>query len=285
MRIDDLLHIGLHEVALTGKHMVDLLCEGTGIEQAEVNLKFLEGLATNGDPANYFIRFVGAAHVAKSAPYVEPMEEAFVAPGNLHVYRNPPEQRAPIVPKLGHNIGQREEDSAPTTPQAIYAYPLTQKMFYEIFVTKNQDFATDEKFLLLFSGHGKFLLLDSSYTKIDFANDIAVLEKKYSKIGKYIAKAKKAWPNLPAAWIWNVTRQLSQNVTGSHIVQWMRILWKDLGYGYAYDPGNSIIHPMQPHQAAFFSPNSYKLVQAMENPLVQKSLHQKRKVKFDNLKP
>lgn len=109
-------------------------------------------------------------------------------------------------------------------------------------------------------------------------NDLVELTfflNEYAKASNFFEQAMlEARIKTPAGKLWNITRLLADrehlktNSSASPIVRWASIL-RELGYDWAYDYGEKIIHSNEPQQAAFFRGDIFDVAWQGPNPKLQ----------------
>lgn len=166
------------------------------------------------------------------------------------------------------------------TPNGIYTYPL-KEIWSEFNHTEKQinvPFAGDASYIYVIEAEGKGLNLQK-YFEENLIKDLKILEQIYKP---YIQKDNIFTWNIiinnyklesrvkdSSGYIWNITRNLSQEGTGiykgKNANKWNFILNKDLGYNYVVDKGDGIIHPNEPIQAVFFNTKSFTVKDIIVN--------------------
>lgn len=169
----------------------------------------------------------------------------------------------------GHKIGINPR-SEYSTPNGIYCYPISHIL--TIFKDRLEEFATDRPFAYVIQASGN-LLISSEYTEDNLASDKVKLSGLISEEDMERAESN-ALVDTPAGKLWGITRQISlvqgKNNTNPHrsnphANKWNKI-FRDLGYSGFYDvDGEKIIHQNEPVQCVFFTRNSFKILETINN--------------------
>lgn len=142
------------------------------------------------------------------------------------------------------------------------------------------EFARDRKFVHVFTFKegAKIVELDrnansANYTEEDMERDVDILEKIYVREEERTTRirlspirslfrtaSQQAYHQTPFGKIWNLTRMISKD-----LVDWNRILRKDLGIDIIIDRGSGLIHTHEPAQVVFLNPAMIKQVDKVKN--------------------
>lgn len=189
------------------------------------------------------------------------------------------------IPKLGIN-----PKNTWGTPTGIYGYPLDMKKTIS-------DFATNRPYALVFKPKNPERMLtffeydsNESFYQSDVEKLKDYFQQKRGLIYDFSEFEKDARENAkfatPSAWLWNLTRLLSEYVERQtkarrpdtnikSTFQWSQILYNILGYEGAYDnEGIGLIHENEPFQAVFFRSDAVELLELI-NKTEKEDIHAK----------
>ena len=187
------------------------------------------------------------------------------------------------IPKVGVNPNTKWN-----TPLGVYAYPVWFIVEEWDNLKKHGIFALDRKYanILKHTRNGKYIYdIGYDYTKPQFTKDLKTLNehllKEYDfitpeKLEEAMATVKKGegvYTDSPGSVMWSYIHELSIEVaetlkkSSPKDIATLQYKWwsKLLGYNMIGDNSNlGIIHPNEPSQAIFMSPESYKVVDRIE---------------------
>lgn len=249
-----------------------------------------------------------APRYKQEIPGLEPLEDYSHRQNYWHLkleqYQNDPNAFVTFskLPKLGIN-----PTNTFNTPTGIYGYPLDK--------TKHiADFATERPYALVFKPKNPERMLtffeydsNESFYQSDVEKLKDYFEQKRGLIYDFSEFEKDARENAkfttPSAWLWNLTRLLSQfierqtqarrpDINVKSVFQWSQILYNILGYEGAYDnEGTGLIHENEPFQAVFFRSDAVELLELI-NKTNKETIHSagffiknnKKRLETNNLK-
>lgn len=159
------------------------------------------------------------------------------------------------------------------TPHGFYCYPLDNATVIRYFNKDTKEasfpFAGEREYVYVIKKKpgARVLQLDLKYKEHDLNIDKKKIKWITAISNDEIESADKDAKRqmYPAGRLWNVTRIAANK----NPLKWNR-LFRKLGYDYAIDPGNSIIHYNEPYQAVFFTP-SFEIVSVLKNVTINKS--------------
>ena len=227
----------------------------------EVNVKLstleeLEKYRGRDDVFVSFVSDVGIISTTKSHKFDDNLNSGVRSKGEL-------------VNISGHKIGINPR-SEYSTPNGIYCYPIS----HILTVLKDglDEYAIEKPFIYVIQSTGN-LLISSEYSEEELASDKVKLSGLISEEDMESAEAK-ALVDTPAGKLWGITRQISlvqgrdntnSNRSNPHANKWNKV-FRDLGYSGFYDAdGEKIIHENEPVQCVFFTRNSFKILETVNN--------------------
>lgn len=157
------------------------------------------------------------------------------------------------------------------TPMGVYTYPLKYVLEEEHVPFRGDNSSNKIKILKRFSEKG----LTSDATDKELEDCEKLMIEKYGMLDRDVEDFKRVSNKRDNNYgkIWNITRRCANLINRQNnkdkaiipksISMWTKLLL-ELGYEYSEDDGKGIIHPNEPHQAVFFSPKAYKVVDEHE---------------------